>query len=48
MAVYIIAVFLCRMDDSGHNYASDDEHLSYQVCHLFSAALEALVHLHTN
>ena len=28
MSVYVIAVFLCRMDDgSGRDYASDDEHL---------------------
>ena len=46
MAIYIIAVFLCRMDDgSGHDYASGDEHLSSTLLHLFSTILEALVHL---
>ena len=44
MAVYVIAVFLCRMDDgSGHDYASDDEHLSLSTVHrLFNAILGAL------
>ena len=44
MAVYVIAVFLCRMDDgSGHDYASDDEHLSLSSpssfqCHFGSSS----------
>ena len=50
MAVYVIAVFLCGMDDSsGHDYASDDEHLSLStVLSLFNGILGALVHLHPN
>ena len=38
MAEYVIAAFLCGMDGSGRDYASDDEHLSLStVLHLFSA-----------
>ena len=30
LAVYVLAVFLSRMDDdSGHDYASDSEYLSF-------------------
>ena len=48
MAVFVIAVVLCRMDDgSGHDYASDDENLSLStVLRLFNAILGAFVHLH--
>ena len=50
MAEYVIAVFLCRIGDgSGHDYASDDEHLSLStVLRLFNAILEALVHIPPN
>ena len=45
MAMCVIAMFLCMMDDgSGHDYASDDEHLSLStVLRLFNAILGALV-----
>ena len=48
--VYVIAVFLCGIDEgSGHDYASDDEHLSLStVLRLFNAILGAVVHLHPN
>ena len=47
MAVYVIAVFLCGIDDgSGHDYASADEHLSLStVLHFFNAILGALLHI---
>ena len=48
MAMYVIAVFLFRIDDgSGHDFTSDDEQLSLSIvlC-LFNAILRALVHLH--
>ena len=50
MAVYVIAVFLCKMDDvSGHDYASNDEHLSLStILRLFNAILGAHVHLYPN
>ena len=50
MAVYVIAVLLCGMDDgSGHDYGNDDEHLSLStVLCLFNAILGTLVHLHPN
>ena len=50
MAVYVIAVFLCRMDDgSDRDYASDDEHLSLStILHLFNVILGAHVHLYPN
>ena len=37
------------VDGSGHDYASDDEHLSLStVLRLFNAILGDLVHLHPN
>ena len=48
MAMYVLTVFQCRMNGaSGHDFASDDEHLSLStVLCLFNAIEEALVHLH--
>ena len=50
MAVYVVAVFLCKMDDvSGHDYASDDEHLSLStILRLFNAILGPRVYLNPN
>ena len=47
MAVCVIAVYLCGMDDgSGHDYASDDGHLPLSKdLHLFNAIFGTLVHL---
>ena len=50
MVVYVIAVFLCRMDDgSGHDFASDDEHLSLSIAiRLFNAIFGALLSIFTH
>ena len=49
MAVYVIAVFLCGMNDgSGHDCASDNEYLSLSSPLYFQCNFGALDHLHPN
>ena len=48
MAVYVIAVFLCSVDD-GSSQGNDDVHLSLStVLHLFTTILGDFIHLHPN